>query len=90
MRGLKWMLHGKLWVWIVSSVEYSFFEMTLNLCGDEPVAIPEREALQSGLRHGFVRISAEYGGGYLANVEALHHLHCLVCMMESVVRHCRD
>jgi hypothetical protein len=42
--------------------------MTLNLYEDDPVAIPEREALQSGLRHGFVRISPEYGGGYLANV----------------------
>lgn len=70
--------------------EYSFFDMALNLCGDEPVAIPEREALQSGLRRGFVRISAEYGGGYLANVEALHHLHCLVCKIKIVVLDCRN
>ena len=84
------MLHGKLWVLIVSSVRISFLEMTLNLCGDEPVAIPEREALQSGLRRGFVSISAEYGGGYLANVEAMHHPHCLVCEIKIVVLRCRD
>jgi hypothetical protein len=53
----------------------SFLEMILNLNEDEFVAIPEREALQSGLRHGVVRISPEYSGGYMANVEALHHLH---------------
>lgn len=61
--------------------------MILNLYGDGPVAIPEREALQSGLRRGFVRVSPEYSGGYMANVEALHHLHCLVCEKESIVRH---
>jgi hypothetical protein len=59
----------------VGDMIISFLEMILNLNEDEFVAIPEREALQSGLRHGVVRISPEYSGGYMANVEALHHLH---------------
>ncbi|KAJ4320883.1 hypothetical protein N0V94_003182 [Neodidymelliopsis sp. IMI 364377] len=44
------------------------------------VVIPESEAKQSGIRHDQVKISQEYGGGFPANVEGLHHLHCLVWM----------
>jgi len=52
----------------------------LNLTGalDRSVVIPEKEAGQVGLRPDQVKISQEYGGGFPANVEGLHHLHCLV------------
>lgn len=33
-----------------------------------------------GLGQDQVRVKEEYGGGYVANVEGLHHLHCLVCV----------
>ncbi|EFQ91715.1 hypothetical protein CFE70_007643 [Pyrenophora teres f. teres 0-1] len=41
------------------------------------VVIPENEAEQMGLRPDQVKVSQEYGGGFPANVEGLHHLHCL-------------
>jgi hypothetical protein len=40
--------------------------------------VPEAEAAQSGLTPDQVKINPKYGGGYPANVEGLHHLHCLV------------
>lgn len=46
---------------------------------DRSVVIPEDEAERTGLRHDQVKVSQEYGGGFPANVEGLHHLHCLVC-----------
>lgn len=45
---------------------------------DRSVIIPEKEAERTGLRHDQVKVSQEYGGGFPANVEGLHHLHCLV------------
>lgn len=39
-----------------------------------PVHLAER----AGLRPDHVQIAEKYGGGYPANVEGLHHLHCLV------------
>lgn len=50
----------------------------LTVVRDRSVVIPEAEAEQTGLRHDQVKISQEYGGGFPANVEGLHHLHCLV------------
>jgi hypothetical protein len=44
------------------------------------VVIPESEAFWTGLRNDQVKVSQEYGGGFPANVEGLHHLHCLVCI----------
>ncbi|RII24742.1 hypothetical protein CUC08_Gglean011754 [Alternaria sp. MG1] len=41
------------------------------------VVIAEDEAKRTGLRHDQVKVSQEYGGGFPANVEGLHHLHCL-------------
>lgn len=45
---------------------------------DRSIVVRPEEAEQSGLRHDQVKISQAYGGGYPANVEGLHHLHCLV------------
>lgn len=42
--------------------------------------MPADEAEKSGLAPDQVKINEEYGGGYPANLEGLHHLHCLVRM----------
>lgn len=49
-----------------------------NVCSDRSVLIPPEEAEKTGLRHDQVRVTPRYGGGFPANVEGLHHLHCLV------------
>lgn len=41
--------------------------------------MPTEDAEQSGLAADQVKIKEKYGGGFPANVEGLHHLHCLVC-----------
>lgn len=45
---------------------------------DRPITVPEIYADASGIQAGHVRVSPKYGGGFVANVEGLHHLHCLV------------
>jgi hypothetical protein len=42
------------------------------------VVVPVEEAEATGLRPEQVQVSQLYGGGFPANVEGLHHLHCLV------------
>jgi len=39
------------------------------------------EAPESGFKPDQVKINPKYGGGFPANVEGLHHLHCLVRML---------
>ncbi|KAH8652299.1 hypothetical protein BX600DRAFT_516350 [Xylariales sp. PMI_506] len=39
--------------------------------------ISEEAGLRSGLTHHHVQRSKKYGGGFMVNVEGLHHLHCL-------------
>ncbi|KAF2198139.1 hypothetical protein GQ43DRAFT_337235, partial [Delitschia confertaspora ATCC 74209] len=48
------------------------------------VVIPESEAERTGLLPDQVKISQSYGGGYPANVEGLHHLHCLDLMRKAL------
>jgi hypothetical protein len=45
---------------------------------DRSIVVPVEEAERTGLRHDQVKVSQKYGGGFPANVEGLHHLHCLV------------
>lgn len=45
---------------------------------DQPSSAPEAYAELSRIRPSHVRVSTEYGGGFIADVEGLHHLHCLV------------
>jgi Mycotoxin biosynthesis protein UstYa len=40
--------------------------------------VPPDQAEKSGLLPDQVKINEKYGGGFPANVEGLHHLHCLV------------
>ena len=53
----------------------------LTRCPDRAIRVPAEEAEKSGLAADQVKISEKYGGGYPANVEGLHHLHCLVCQI---------
>ncbi|KAF2033484.1 hypothetical protein EK21DRAFT_58412 [Setomelanomma holmii] len=48
------------------------------------VVIPPDEAEETGLRPDQVQISQTYGGGFPANVEGLHHLHCLDLLRKSL------
>lgn len=47
--------------------------------------IPVEEAQRSGLAQDQVKIKEKYGGGYPANVEGLHHLHCLNLLRKSLI-----
>jgi len=42
-----------------------------------PARVPKHRAQESGLTISHVHIQTKYGGGFPANVEGLHHLHCL-------------
>jgi len=46
--------------------------------------VPNEEAGKSGLASDQVKIKEEYGGGYPAHVEGLHHLHCLNLLRKSL------
>ncbi|KAF2119081.1 hypothetical protein BDV96DRAFT_610881 [Lophiotrema nucula] len=48
------------------------------------VVIPETEAEEAGLGPDHVRISQHYGGGLPANVEGLHHIHCLNLLRKTL------
>jgi hypothetical protein len=47
---------------------------------DSPIVILETDAPRYGLDKGQVKFAAEQGGGFVANIEVFHHLHCLVCI----------
>ncbi|CAI7634570.1 unnamed protein product [Penicillium bialowiezense] len=48
------------------------------------IQIPYDDAERSGLAPDQVKINPKYGGGYPANVEGLHHLHCLNLLRQSL------
>ncbi|KAL3423001.1 tat pathway signal sequence [Phlyctema vagabunda] len=48
------------------------------------LAVPESEAAATGLQPDQVKINQKYGGGFPANVEGLHHLHCLNLVRQSL------
>jgi len=49
-----------------------------------PLAVPADQAEMSGLLPDQVKVSEKYGGGFPANVEGLHHLHCLNLLRKSL------
>jgi hypothetical protein len=49
-----------------------------------PVLLPPSMAAKSGIQLDQVKVSAKYGGGYLAGVEGLHHLHCLNLLRQAL------
>ncbi|EAW08969.1 oxidase ustYa family protein [Aspergillus clavatus NRRL 1] len=46
--------------------------------------VPAEEAERAGLASDQVKISQKYGGGYPANVEGFHHLHCLNLLRQTL------
>jgi hypothetical protein len=48
---------------------------------DRSIVVSLDEAEETGLRDDQVQVSEEFGGGFPANVEGLHHLHCLVSLL---------
>ncbi|OAQ69844.1 hypothetical protein VFPPC_02419 [Pochonia chlamydosporia 170] len=46
--------------------------------------ISYEDGLASGLKPSFVQRAAKYGGGFLVNVEGMHHLHCLNLLRKSL------
>lgn len=46
---------------------------------DLPAQIPYSIGIIGGLSDRNVRTQDKYGGGFVVHLEALHHLHCLVC-----------
>ncbi|KAF2207416.1 hypothetical protein CERZMDRAFT_88470 [Cercospora zeae-maydis SCOH1-5] len=49
-----------------------------------PMRINEEEGAVAGLSPDHVRVSPQYGGGYLSMVEGMHHLHCLNFLRKSL------
>lgn len=47
------------------------------------IQVPEEQAEAAGISKGHVKINKKYGGGYPANVEGLHHLHCLNLLRQT-------
>lgn len=54
-------------------------EHKMLILADDSILVPPNVASHVGLREDQVRAKVRYGGGFIANVEGLHHLHCLVC-----------
>ncbi|KAJ6091962.1 hypothetical protein N7467_003931 [Penicillium canescens] len=48
------------------------------------VRVSAEDAEESGLAADQVKIKKKYGGGFPANVEGLHHLHCLNLLRQSL------
>ncbi|KLJ06371.1 hypothetical protein EMPG_10200 [Blastomyces silverae] len=48
-----------------------------------PMIIPENEAEGYGIQKGQVKRMKDQGGGFFANVEVLHHLHCLNMLRQA-------
>ncbi|OJD11651.1 hypothetical protein AJ78_07621 [Emergomyces pasteurianus Ep9510] len=48
-----------------------------------PIIIPENEAEAYGIHPGQVKRKKEQGGGFYANVEVFHHLHCLNTLRQA-------
>ncbi|KAH8432921.1 oxidase ustYa family protein [Aspergillus melleus] len=49
-----------------------------------PLRVPPEDGEKSGISSDHVKINDEYGGGYPANLEGLHHLHCLNLLRKSL------
>ncbi|UNI23267.1 hypothetical protein JDV02_009098 [Purpureocillium takamizusanense] len=55
--------------------------------------ISYEEGIKSGLGRHFVKRAKKYGGGFIVNLEGLHHLHCLNLIRQSLYfnyEHYRD
>ncbi|KAL5594743.1 hypothetical protein BROUX41_001657 [Berkeleyomyces rouxiae] len=50
----------------------------------EPGIISYDDGLRAGLGPGHVQRNQKYGGGFVVNVEGMHHLHCLNLLRKSL------
>lgn len=57
---------------------------TILTKADRSLVIPESQAKQAGFRQDQVKINPKHGGGFPANVEGLHHLHCLNLVRQAL------
>ncbi|GAB7345445.1 hypothetical protein MBLNU457_3777t1 [Dothideomycetes sp. NU457] len=48
------------------------------------VIVPADAASKAGIALDQVKVSSKYGGGYVANVEGLHQLHCLNLLRQAL------
>jgi hypothetical protein len=55
-----------------------------HIYADRSLVVPVEQAAKSGLKPGQVQINPKHGGGFPANVEGLHHLHCLNLLRQSL------
>jgi hypothetical protein len=65
-------------LYVIQTSVVSKFELIGRDITDRGVRVPAEDAEESGLAADQVKIKEKYGGGFPANVEGLHHLHCLV------------
>ncbi|KAF9889812.1 hypothetical protein FE257_006902 [Aspergillus nanangensis] len=49
-----------------------------------PLWVPPEAGEEAGIAHDQVKVSDQYGGGFPANLEGLHHLHCLNLLRKSL------
>ncbi|KAF4456445.1 tat pathway signal sequence [Fusarium austroafricanum] len=49
-----------------------------------PGVISYEDGIASGLTDAHVQVSPEHGGGFIVNVEGMHHLHCLNLLRKSL------
>ncbi|KKA28577.1 hypothetical protein TD95_002899 [Thielaviopsis punctulata] len=50
----------------------------------EAGVIPYDDGLKAGLTPGHVQRNAKYGGGFVVNLEGMHHLHCLNLLRKAL------
>ena len=72
------MRRGVISEWTVSVSSTRIFDVKLTIGKVHSIIVPVDQAAQVGLAPDQVKIRKEYGGGFPANVEGLHQLHCLV------------
>ena len=88
MQGRRWMPRGRRWELIVRPLISPLYEIKLrtyfSIYPDRAAIVPISLAAKSGLTEDQVQVSPKYGGGFPANVEGLHHLHCLNLLRKSL------
>lgn len=62
-------------------VDMAWNDLGIN---NRAIAVPVVLAAKSGIEPHQVKINDKYGGGYPANVEGLHHLHCLNLLRQGL------
>ena len=72
------------WSELLATYPHHNLALKAHNCADRSLAVPVEQATRSGLKPDQVQINPKYGGGFPANVEGLHHLHCLNLLRQSL------